>query len=133
MPSLTHRSLQYSNLKVAISATNRRPVVVKADGLAAGKGVVVAANRAEAIAAIIDLENLVGSEAATKIVVEECLFGERSLAVDVCQRRGFCPDASGSRSQTHRRRRHRPNTGGMGTFTDNRFLPKSSYWTSPTR
>src|SRR5205823_4869568 len=58
------------------------PVVVKADGLAAGKGVVVAANRAEAVGAIKDLANLVGSGAAEKIVLEEYLKGpEISLMI----------------------------------------------------
>jgi len=51
------------------------PVVVKADGLAAGKGVVVAKNRAEAIAAINEMTDLVGTAAAEKIVLEECLVG----------------------------------------------------------
>src|SRR5205085_5941691 len=47
----------------------KSPVVVKADGLAAGKGVVVAANRAEAIGAIGELEGIAGSEAASRIVL----------------------------------------------------------------
>ncbi len=51
------------------------PVVVKADGLAAGKGVVVARDRSEAINAINELESLVGADAASTIVLEECLFG----------------------------------------------------------
>jgi phosphoribosylamine---glycine ligase len=60
------------------------PVVIKADGLAAGKGVVVAQNRNEAIEAIGDLSSgeLISREAAAKIVLEECLFGrEVSLLV----------------------------------------------------
>src|SRR5687768_4697034 len=52
-----------------------KPVVVKADGLAAGKGVVVAKDRAEAISAINEMAALVGPDAADKIVLEECLSG----------------------------------------------------------
>ncbi len=51
------------------------PVVVKADGLAAGKGVIVAKNCQEAERAVKELENLVGREAVEKIVFEECLLG----------------------------------------------------------
>ena len=47
------------------------PVVVKADGLAAGKGVVVAANRRQAEEAINELQNLVGADAAASIVLED--------------------------------------------------------------
>src|SRR5215475_15023837 len=53
-----------------------KSVVVKADGLAAGKGVTVAKNRAEAIAAINSLADAVGGAAAEKIVIEECLVGK---------------------------------------------------------
>ncbi|HLM61089.1 MAG TPA: hypothetical protein VK308_09810, partial [Pyrinomonadaceae bacterium] len=53
----------------------KSPVVVKADGLAAGKGVVVAENRTEAERAINELEHLVGKKAVEKIVLEECLTG----------------------------------------------------------
>jgi phosphoribosylamine--glycine ligase len=51
------------------------PTVVKADGLAAGKGVVVAADRNEAVEAIDEMEALVGKDATEKIVLEECLYG----------------------------------------------------------
>ncbi len=57
------------------------PVVVKADGLAAGKGVVVAANRTEAEKAISELEALVGKTAIEKIVLEECLIGRYSRCI----------------------------------------------------
>ncbi|MGI8670832.1 MAG: phosphoribosylamine--glycine ligase, partial [Aridibacter sp.] len=53
------------------------PVVIKADGLAAGKGVIVAENRSEAIEAVKQVKSgkLIDKNAAEKIVIEECLFG----------------------------------------------------------
>ena len=93
------------------------PVVVKADGLAAGKGVIVASDRAEAISAVNSIEDLVGPAAAASIVLEECLFGrEVSLLMfaddkvsHLCRRPATI---SVSVKATG------PNTGGMGTITD---------------
>ncbi len=94
------------------------PVVVKADGLAAGKGVIVARDRAEAIAACTELAALVGSEAAEKIVLEEFLEGrEVSLLMFVDGRDyALMPPV-----RDHKRIGEGdtgPNTGGMGTITD---------------
>lgn len=94
------------------------PVVVKADGLAAGKGVVVAANRAEAVAAIKDLENVVGPAAAGKIVLEECLVGKEVSLLMFADGEDF---ALMPPVRDHKRIGEGdtgPNTGGMGTFTD---------------
>ncbi len=98
------------------------PVVVKADGLAAGKGVVVARNRAEAIAAIKDLENLVGADAADKIVLEECLVGKEVSLLMFVDGEDF---ALMPPVRDHKRIGEGdtgPNTGGMGTFTDSSLL-----------
>lgn len=98
------------------------PVVVKADGLAAGKGVVVAANRSEAVAAIHSLDGLAGTGAAQKIVLEECLVGhEVSLLMFVDgEDYALMPPA-----RDHKRIGDGdtgPNTGGMGTITDASLL-----------
>lgn len=93
------------------------PVVVKADGLAAGKGVVVAANRAEAVEAISELENLVGSAAVTKIVLEECLIGREVSLLMFADGENF---ALMPPVRDHKRIFENdlgPNTGGMGTVT----------------
>ena len=98
------------------------PVVVKADGLAAGKGVVVARNRAEAVAAIKDLENLVGADAAEKIVLEECLLGKEVSLLMFADGEDF---ALMPPVRDHKRIGEGdtgPNTGGMGTFTDASLL-----------
>ncbi len=98
------------------------PVVVKADGLAAGKGVIVAENRRQAIAAIEELENLVGSEASEKIVLEECLFGREVSLLLFADGKNF---ALMPASRDHKRIGENDtgaNTGGMGTITDSALL-----------
>lgn len=99
------------------------PVVVKADGLAAGKGVVVAKNRAEAIAAINEMSTLVGADAAQKIVLEECLVGREVSLLMFADGEDFVlmPPV-----RDHKRIGDGdtgPNTGGMGTITDASLLP----------
>jgi phosphoribosylamine---glycine ligase len=93
------------------------PVVVKADGLAAGKGVVVAANRSEAVEAIRNLENTVGREAVSKILLEECLFGREVSLLLFADGKNFAlmPPA-----RDHKRIGENDtgaNTGGMGVVT----------------
>lgn len=98
------------------------PVVVKADGLAAGKGVVVAEDRAEAISAINDMADLVGSDAASTIVLEECLFGKEVSLIMFADGEDF---ALMPPTRDHKRIGEGdtgPNTGGMGTITDELLL-----------
>ncbi len=98
------------------------PVVVKADGLAAGKGVVVARDRSEAIEAINELESLVGAEAASTIVLEECLFGREVSLILFADGESFSLMPP---TRDHKRIGEGdtgPNTGGMGTFTDDALL-----------
>jgi phosphoribosylamine---glycine ligase len=100
------------------------PVVVKADGLAAGKGVVVACNRAEAENAIREMmiENSLGNRAANRIVLEETLAGREVSLLLFADGKNFAlmPPA-----RDHKRIGENDtgaNTGGMGTFTDNSLL-----------
>ncbi len=98
------------------------PVVVKADGLAAGKGVVVAKDRAEAIVAINEMNDLVGTAAAAKIVLEECLIGKEVSLLVFADGEEF---AVMPPTRDHKRIGEGdtgPNTGGMGTITDASLL-----------
>ncbi len=98
------------------------PLVVKADGLAAGKGVVVAGNRHEAEEAINDLENLVGKTAVEKIVLEECLIGREVSLLMFADGENF---ALMPPVRDHKRIYENDkgaNTGGMGTITDTSLL-----------
>jgi phosphoribosylamine--glycine ligase len=99
-----------------------KPVVVKADGLAAGKGVVVAANRAEAVNAINEMPSIAGTSAADKIILEECLSGREVSLLMFCDGEHF---ALMPPTRDHKRIGEGdtgPNTGGMGTVTDASLL-----------
>jgi phosphoribosylamine--glycine ligase len=94
------------------------PIVVKADGLAAGKGVVVAATRDEAHAAVDAMlaGNSMG-EAGHRVVIEECLVGEEASFIVMVDGEHVLPLAS---SQDHKRLKDGdtgPNTGGMGAYS----------------
>ncbi len=100
------------------------PVVLKADGLAAGKGVIIAEDRAGAEAALADLfaGRLAGS-AGQRVLVEECLRGEEIslLALSDGERWSLLPPA-----QDHKRALdgdRGPNTGGMGAVSADELLP----------
>jgi phosphoribosylamine--glycine ligase len=98
------------------------PVVVKADGLAAGKGVAVAADRSEAVEACRELAALVGADAAAKIVIEEFLEGREVSLLMFADGEDF---ALMPPVRDHKRIGEGdtgPNTGGMGTITDSGLL-----------
>ena len=94
------------------------PIVIKADGLAAGKGVIIAQTEAEAFAAIEDMlaGNKFGS-AGSRVVVEEFLVGEEASFIVMVDGKNALPFAS---SQDHKARDDAdkgPNTGGMGAYS----------------
>jgi phosphoribosylamine--glycine ligase len=94
------------------------PIVIKADGLAAGKGVVVAASAAEAHAAIdAMLVNKQMGEAGARVVIEEFLDGEEASFIVMADGRHALALAT---SQDHKRLNdgdRGPNTGGMGAYS----------------
>ena len=94
------------------------PIVVKADGLAAGKGVVVAATIAEAEAAIADImESRVHGAAGATVLIEECLIGEEISFFALCDGKTALPLGA---AQDHKRVGDGdtgPNTGGMGAYS----------------
>ena len=101
---------------LAYLATQPIPIVVKADGLAAGKGVVVAATRDEAIAHI-DACFAGPGAADTSVVIEECLVGEEVSFFALVDGATAVPFAS---AQDHKRVGDGdtgPNTGGMGAYS----------------
>lgn len=107
----------FSDLEAARAALPDGPVVVKADGLAAGKGVVVASDRAEADAALVSMlgDRRFGA-AGARVLVERCLVGEEVSVIALCDgERALCfPPA-----QDHKRIGEGdsgPNTGGMGAY-----------------
>ncbi|HZV98575.1 MAG TPA: phosphoribosylamine--glycine ligase [Methylophilaceae bacterium] len=94
------------------------PIVIKADGLAAGKGVVVAMNEDEAHAAIDSMlsDNKLG-QAGARVVIEEFLEGEEASFIVMVDGKNILPLAT---SQDHKRLLdddQGPNTGGMGAYS----------------
>lgn len=93
------------------------PIVIKADGLAAGKGVVVAMTLEEAHQAIDDMLGGQFGEAGALVVIEEFLDGEEASFIIMCDGKTILPLAS---SQDHKRQLDGdsgPNTGGMGAYS----------------
>ncbi|MFT8243669.1 phosphoribosylamine--glycine ligase [Roseomonas sp. BN140053] len=94
------------------------PIVVKADGLAAGKGVVVAQSVAEAEAAVAAMmDDRAHGEAGAAVVIEECLLGEEISFFALCDGTQALPLAA---AQDHKRVGEGdtgPNTGGMGAYS----------------
>ena len=94
------------------------PVVIKADGLAAGKGVIVCADSAEALSAIEEMlvKNAFGN-AGAKIVIEKRIDGIEASFIAICDGKTAIPMAT---SQDHKRifdDDKGPNTGGMGAYS----------------
>ncbi|HUW76291.1 MAG TPA: phosphoribosylamine--glycine ligase, partial [Gallionella sp.] len=110
----------FSEIKPAKAYVEKHgaPIVIKADGLAAGKGVVVAMNNDEAFAAIDMMlsDNKLG-DAGARVVVEEFLSGEEASFIVMVDGKNILPMAT---SQDHKRLLdgdHGPNTGGMGAYS----------------
>jgi phosphoribosylamine---glycine ligase len=118
IPSAAHRTFDDAEAAKAYVAARGAPIVVKADGLAAGKGVVVASSVAEANAAIDRMmtQKTLGA-AGARVVVEEYLEGEEASFIVMSDGAHVLPLAT---SQDHKRLQDGdagPNTGGMGAYS----------------
>jgi phosphoribosylamine---glycine ligase len=118
LPTAQYRTFTDAREAHAYVAKRGAPIVVKADGLAAGKGVVVAQTVAEADAAIdaMLVDNAMG-EAGARVVIEDFLAGEEASFIVMVDGKHILPLAS---SQDHKRLRdgdQGPNTGGMGAYS----------------
>src|SRR4051794_1761521 len=118
IPTALHRTFQTADLAKTFVAKRGAPIVIKADGLAAGKGVVVAASVEEAQAAIEQMmtQKSLG-EAGARVVVEDFLQGEEASFIVMSDGTSVLPLAT---SQDHKRLRdgdEGPNTGGMGAYS----------------
>jgi phosphoribosylamine--glycine ligase len=118
IPTAAYASFTDVDEAVAYVRAQGAPIVVKADGLAAGKGVILAQTEDEAIAAIRDM--LAGNafgEAGHRVVVEEFLVGEEASFIVMADGKSILTMAS---SQDHKARDdgdRGPNTGGMGAYS----------------
>ena len=97
--------------------TSKFPIVIKADGLAAGKGVTIAQNAEEAIRAVDDCFEGRFGEAGAQVVVEDCLVGEEASFFAICDGEFALEFPT---AQDHKRAYDGdkgPNTGGMGAYS----------------
>ena len=118
IPTAHYRAFTETDPAIAYIRQHGAPIVVKADGLAAGKGVVVAMTEAEAIDAVSDmLSGNAFGDAGCRVVIEECLIGEEASFIVICDGEHALPMAT---SQDHKRVGEAdtgPNTGGMGAYS----------------
>ena len=118
IPTAAYQSFTDKDLAIAYIKQQGAPIVVKADGLAAGKGVIFAQTEQEAIAAVEDM--LAGNafgEAGHRVVVEEFLVGEEASFIVIADGKHALAMAT---SQDHKARDNGdkgPNTGGMGAYS----------------
>jgi phosphoribosylamine--glycine ligase len=114
----------YAEAAAYVRAGNK-PVVIKADGLAAGKGVVVASSVQEALDALDNMLNKKTlGQAASRVLIEETLQGEEASLLAFCDGEHALPLPS---VQDHKRvfdRDQGPNTGGMGAYSPTPLLPE---------
>ncbi len=118
IPTADYKSFTDRDAAVAYVKQQGAPIVVKADGLAAGKGVIVAMTEEEAISGIDDimLDKVFGSAGAS-VVIEEFMEGEEASFFAFTDGKNILPLAS---SQDHKRAfdgDQGPNTGGMGAYS----------------
>ncbi len=118
IPTAAYQSFTDHAAAVAYIKEQGAPIVVKADGLAAGKGVIVAMTEEQAIAGVDDimLDKVFGSAGAS-VVIEEFMDGEEASFFAFTDGKNILPLAS---SQDHKRvddNDEGPNTGGMGAYS----------------
>ena len=118
IPSAQYES--FTNEKEALDYIEKKgcPIVIKADGLAAGKGVTIAYTEDEAKEAIHEsMNSQIFGDAGKKVVIEEFLYGEEASFIVMTDGKTAIPFAS---SQDHKARDdgdNGPNTGGMGAYS----------------
>jgi len=118
IPSGAYRTFREPKAAHAYIDAQGAPIVIKADGLAAGKGVVVATSTTDAHRAVDDMlvDNRMG-DAGARVVIEEFIDGEEASFIVMVDGRNVLPLAS---SQDHKRLLdgdQGPNTGGMGAYS----------------
>jgi phosphoribosylamine--glycine ligase len=118
IPTAKYQTFTDKQLAIEYIKEQGAPIVVKADGLAAGKGVIVALTEQQAIDAVEDmLAGNVFGDAGSRVVIEEFLQGEEVSFIVIADGKQALPMAT---SQDHKARDNGdkgPNTGGMGAFS----------------
>jgi phosphoribosylamine--glycine ligase len=117
IPTAAYRSFTRANFDASWVLAQPPPIVVKASGLAAGKGVIIAASAADAVATATAMFDGRFGAAGGTVVIEQFLAGEEASFIVMADGEQFLPFAS---SQDHKRLADAdrgPNTGGMGAYS----------------
>ena len=123
----TARYVEVNNYEEAVKALDKfvYPVVVKADGLAAGKGVVICEDKEVAIQTLKEMMiNKSLSNAGNKVVLEEFLTGFECSLLCFCDGESIVPMVSAKDHKQVFDGNKGPNTGGLGTVSPNPFIPE---------
>ncbi len=128
IPTAQYRSFTDSDAAIAYIRQQGAPIVIKADGLAAGKGVILAQTETEAISAVeMMLKTQYFGLAGQRVVIEEFLTGEEASFICMVDGEHILPLAT---SQDHKARDNGdqgPNTGGMGAYSPAPVVTTSIY------
>ncbi len=126
IPTAAYEVFDDSDKAIQYLKTVSYPTVVKAEGLALGKGVIIAADFDEAKAAVEDIMcDRVFGEAGSRVVIEEFLTGQEVSVLAFTDGKTLCPMVS---AQDHKRAYDNDeglNTGGMGTFSPSRLYTEA--------
>ncbi|MCI0369979.1 MAG: phosphoribosylamine--glycine ligase [candidate division NC10 bacterium] len=118
IPTAAFREFSEPDAALAYVRERRVPIVVKADGLAAGKGALVCRTLADAVAAVrLIMEQRAFGEAGDRVVVEECLEGEEASFLAFTDGKTVLPLASAQDHKPIYDNDEGPNTGGMGAYS----------------
>jgi phosphoribosylamine--glycine ligase len=118
IPTARYRTFDEIDPAIEYINSKRMPIVIKADGLAGGKGVIIARSKKEARQTVFHmLRGTTFDGAGTKVVIEEFLKGEEASFIVMVDGKNVLPFAT---SQDHKRAFNNdegPNTGGMGAYS----------------
>lgn len=117
IPTAESETFEDMDAALAYLDSKEAPIVIKADGLALGKGVIVAQTMEEAKEAVVDMmQGGKFGKSGARVLIEECMFGREVTVLCFCDGKTIVPMRA---SQDHKRvfdHDQGPNTGGMGAF-----------------
>ena len=123
IPTAQYEVFDTSAAALAYLKTASFPIVIKADGLAAGKGVVVAQTKEEALEALDQIMGGVFGAAGSRVVIEEFLVGEEVSLLAFCDGKTALPLPSAQDHKAVFDGDTGPNTGGMGAYSPAPIVP----------
>tara|TARA_B100000029_G_scaffold516183_1_gene627474 strand:- start:17823 stop:19115 length:1293 start_codon:yes stop_codon:yes gene_type:complete len=128
IPTASYKSFEDLDEALHYLRSSTFPVVVKADGLAAGKGVIIAETLDEAADAVQSmLDDKVFGKAGSKVVIEEFLYGEEVSFIAIVDDTRIVPLASSQDHKTRDEGDKGPNTGGMGAYSPAPVMTEKVY------